>query len=104
MCSGACAAPITWADVAVEPDGTGRLTIARSKTDQQAEGAVQFLEAIRPEDAQLSDSLIGLSARQLARRIKAVCHAAGLPGTFGGHSARVGLARTFQPPGPSFLS
>ena len=103
----ALAAALRWADVAVKEDGTGRLTIARSKTDQDAAGAVQFLgresvqalEAIRPDDAEPTALLFGLSARQLSRRIKAACRAAGLAGTFSGHSARVGMAQDLSAAG-----
>ena len=37
------AAALEWADVELRPDGSGRLTIRRSKTDQEGEGAVQYL-------------------------------------------------------------
>ena len=93
------AAASTWADVAVEADGTGRVRIARSKTDQAGEGAtvavtrraVRDLAAIRngaPDDA----GVFGLSPSQIARRVKAVAEAAGLGSDFAGHSGRVGLA------------
>ena len=64
------AAALTWGDIDVEADGSGRLTVARSKTDQQAAGAVQFLG-----------------------------RAAGLPGTFSGHSPRVGMAQDLSAAG-----
>ena len=32
------AAAIRWGDIATEDDGAGRLTVARSKTDQEGEG------------------------------------------------------------------
>ena len=60
------AAALEWADVELRPDGSGRLTIRRSKTDQEGEGAVQYLgkgtaaalREIRPEnpDARCSAS------------------------------------------------
>ena len=37
------AAALTWADVEFRSDGSGRLTVTRSKTDQEGEGAVQYL-------------------------------------------------------------
>lgn len=94
------AAAITWADIATEPDGSGRVTIRRSKTDQESEGAVlylaqptmQALAAIRndaPDDARV----FSLSAAQIARRIASAARAAGLAGRFSGHSARVGMAQ-----------
>ena len=37
------AAELTWADLECEEDGTGRLTVRRSKTDREARGAVLFV-------------------------------------------------------------
>ena len=37
------AAALEWADVELRPDGSGRLRVRRSKTDQEGEGAVQYL-------------------------------------------------------------
>ena len=99
------AAALTWSDVERWPDGSGRLTIRRSKTDPAGEGAVvavtpaciRALDAVRPEDPgepQEQGSVFHLAPRQMANRIKAACHAAGLDGdAFSGHSGRVGLAR-----------
>ena len=92
---------LTWGDLTEESDGTGRLTVARSKTDPEGEGAVLFvsvptmeaLRAIRPVDASAGDSLFGLSDDQIARRVTAAAEAAGLGKGFTGHSARVGMAQ-----------
>ncbi|MYC08203.1 MAG: tyrosine-type recombinase/integrase [Chloroflexi bacterium] len=92
---------LTWGELVEEGDGTGRLTVARSKTDPEGEGAVLFvsaptmeaLRAIRPTDASASDSLFGLSDDQIARRVTAAAEAAGLGEGFTGHSARVGMAQ-----------
>ena len=56
---------LTWGELIEEGDGTGRLTVVRSKTDPEGEGPVLFvsaptmeaLRAIRPTDANASDSL-----------------------------------------------
>lgn len=40
-----------------------------------------------------ADSIFGLSARQMRRRIKAAAECAGLGAGFSGHSARVGMAQ-----------
>ena len=53
------AAALAWGDVERWPDGSGRLTIVRSKTDQEGEGdsvaitpaCLQALDAIRPDNA-----------------------------------------------------
>ena len=96
------AAALAWGDVERWPDGSGRLTIRRSKTDPTGEGAVvavtpacvRSLEAIRPENPEDLGTVFQLSDRQMANRIKAACDAAGLEGdAFSGHSGRVGLAR-----------
>ena len=57
--------------------------------------AMTALEAIWPEGAGGSEKVFGLSESQIARRVKAVAKAAGLPDWefFSGHSGRVGMAR-----------
>ena len=53
------AAALTWGDVQRWDDGSGRITVIRSKTDAEAQGAVvaitpaamQALDVIRPADA-----------------------------------------------------
>ncbi len=59
------AANLTWGDLVDQEDGTGRLTVARSKTDQEGERVVLFVSAatmealrtIRPVGADNGDSL-----------------------------------------------
>ena len=96
------AVALAWGDVERWPDGSGRLTIPRSKTDPTGEGVVvavtpacvRSLEEIRPENPEDLGSVFRLAARQMANHIKAACDAAGLKGdAFSGHSGRVGLAR-----------
>ena len=96
------AAALTWADVEFRSDGSGRLTVTRSKTDQEGEGAVQYLgrfaakalRRIRGTDPDAPGRVFGLrSGRSVARRLAAMAKAAGLEGAFSGHSARVGMAR-----------
>jgi hypothetical protein len=98
---GLTAASLTWGDLLEQEDGTGRLTVARSKTDQEGEGAVLFvsgptmetLRAVKPGDADDSAALFGLSAEQIGCRISSAAAAAGLGDGFTGHSARVGMAQ-----------
>ena len=45
--------------------------------------------------------VFGVTGRTLARRISAAARAAGLPGTFSGHSGRVGMARDLVASGAS---
>jgi site-specific recombinase XerD len=96
--SEACA--LTWADVEFRDDGTGRITIRVSKTDQAGVGAVQFLgadaaadlQAIRGE-AEDDDRVFPMSTRTVANRIQAAARAAGLKSRYSGHSPRVGMAQ-----------
>ena len=97
------AAALTWGDVQRWDDGSGRITVVRSKTDALAQGAVvaitpaamRALDAIRPAGVASSKKVFGLSESQIARRVKAIARAAGLADWefFSGHSGRVGMAR-----------
>ena len=93
------AAALTWADVVRWDDGSGRLTVGRSKTDAEARtvyltpASVEALTAIRPADAHGAAALFGLSAPSISRRIRAAAAVAGLGQGFSGHSGRVGMAR-----------
>ena len=93
------AAALTWADIQRQADGSGRVRIVRSKTDQAGAGAVVAVtrrtladvEAIR-RGASDAASVFGLSADRIGRRVKAAAMHAGLGSEFGGHSGRVGHA------------
>ena len=96
------AAALTWRDVELQPDGSGRLFIQRSKTDQMAEGRVLYLSpqtmadlnAIRGlRDVGPESRVFGLSAGTIGKRITKACEAAGLVGDYRGHSPRVGMAQ-----------
>ena len=97
------AAALTWGDVQRWEDGSGRITVIRSKTDVEAAVAVvavtpaamKALEAIRPAGAGGEVKVFGLSESQIARRVKVIAKAAGLVNweCFSGHSGRVGMAR-----------
>ena len=92
---------MTWGDVVRWDDGSGRITVIRSKTDVEAAGAVvaitpaamQALDAIRPAGVASSKKVFGLSESQIARRVKVIAKAAGLANWefFSGHSG--GMAR-----------
>ena len=97
------AAALTWGDAPRWDDGSGRITVVRSKTDAEAQGAVVAItpaamrarDAIRPAGVGGGQKVFGLSESQIARRVKAVARAAGLADWefFSGHSGRVGMAR-----------
>ena len=95
------AAALTWEDIRFEADGTGRVLIRKSKTDQEGQGAIKFLSDVTVEllvairivrDPEPEDSVFRLSASQICRRIAQAATQAGLIGHFSGHSPRIGMA------------
>ena len=101
------AAEVRWKHIAIEPDGSGRLTIPWSKTDQGGEGVVLYLgpptmkalDLIRPRQQLLpeeekdegEEKVFGLKPATSSERIAAAV-AAGLGEGYTGHSCRVGMA------------
>ncbi len=92
-------AALQWRDV--QPSSllnAYRVQVRASKTNQEGEadfrlvknGVARALAAIRPDDAQPTDSVFGLTAGQIGRRFTAACRAAGYRAT--AHSARVTYA------------
>ena len=105
------AAALRWGDVELAGDGSGRIRIPESKTDQEAEGvllylgpaAVEALLAIRPEEA-VTDAVtpvFNLHPDTIRRRLQQAARAAGLPGwrDITGHSGRVGMAQDLSAAG-----
>ena len=100
------AAAVLWKHIATEPDGSGRLTIPWSKTDQQAEGVVLYLgpptmkaldrirprQPLMPQGDEGEKEVFGLKAATISERIAAAARAAGLGEGYSGHSCRVGMA------------
>ena len=94
---------LTLGDVQRWDDGSGRITVVRSKTDAEGAGAVaavtpvamRALDAVRPAGVGGEVKVFGLSESQIARRVKVGAKAAGLANWefFSGHSGRVGMAR-----------
>ena len=105
------ASSLTWGDVQRWEDGSGRITVFRSKTDAEAIGAVvavtpaamKALGALRPAGASGDEKVFGLSESQIARRVKVIAKAAGLADWefFSGHSGRVGMASRMAQNGAS---
>ena len=70
------AASLTWGDVRRWEDGSGRITVIRSKTDAEAQGAtvaitpaaMDALAAIRPVVIGGDEKVFGLSESQIARQ------------------------------------
>ena len=111
-------------DLQLEEDGTGRLTIGRSKTDQEGEGTILYvgaptvsrirawLRAASIESGPIfrrvrrGDKVIGpdsLSTRAARDIIKRRAAAADLEGRFSGHSLRVGSAQSLAAGGASLV-
>ena len=106
-------------DIEGEPDGSGRLTVRRSKTDQEGRGSVLYLgastmDAVRSwqrSGAVDSGPLIrrvragghvqasGISAVAARAIIRARARAAGIMGRVSGHSCRVGSAQSLAAAG-----
>ena len=96
------AAALTWADVDFRREGSARVTVRRSKSDQDGKGATLYvgraaaaaLREIQRPDASPESRVFGLrSGRAVSNRIAAAAKAAGLVGRFSGHSPRIGMAR-----------
>ena len=111
------AVALRWRDIEFRCDGTGRLLVRRSKTDQEGGGAVLYLgpeatadlKAIRPREVTPDDiasqRVFGLqSSRSIANRVKAAAEAAGLDGRYSGHSPRVGMAMDLVASGASIAA
>jgi len=118
-----CAA-VQVADLELADDGSGRLTVHRSKTDQDGQGAVLFvgqptMQAIAaylavagdPDDGPLFRRLdrggqvhvsgAGLAANSIRAIVKRRAAAAGVTGRISGHSLRVGSAQSIVRAGGS---
>lgn len=104
--SEACA--LTWADVEFLHDGTARISINVSKTDQDGDGAVLYIGVDAATDLQAisgdaadDDRVFPMSTRTVSNRIQAAAKAAGLKGRYSGHSPRVGMAADLVASGAS---
>lgn len=101
---------LRWSDLELLLDGTARLLIRFSKTDQEGEGATVYLgkdatrdiEAIRPPNAGPGDRIFGVSCNAIYSRIRKACQQAGLGDGYSGHSGRVGMAQDLSAAGYSF--
>ena len=100
---------LVWEVVSVEPDGSGRLTLAMpTKTDQKAaephtayltRATVAALTCLWTPYHTLDMPLFGLCARQRSRRIRA----AGLMDKYSGHSGRTEAAHSLAERGASLV-
>ena len=97
-------------DLRVTQDGSGVLFIASSKTDQNRQGATQYIPADTVQAilriggrAEPDDFIFDFDKRTLSRRIQAAAKAAGLVGRFAGQSGRIGMARDLVAAGASLV-
>jgi len=118
------AAALDWQDLTRALDGSGRLLVHRSKTDQTGEGRVAWLSpptvdvlarwtppAERREAAPIFCHVRNgrrewrrrLSGHSIATRISRLAADAGLDGRFSGHSPRVGMSQDLTEAGASLL-
>ena len=118
------AAALDVADLAGEANGTGRITVRQSKTDQTGEGTVLFLGEPTMRRVQAWLAAVGsptagplfrqvrrggsvttgrLSDRALRRIIAERARAAGIEGRVSGHSLRVGSAQSLAAAGASLV-
>ena len=93
-------AAVTWQDITHYPDGSGRLLIRRSKTDQLGKGTTRYIRREtmlwlkRLRHLLVSgDTVFELQVHSLRVMIKEATAQAGLEGRYSGHSARVGMAQ-----------
>ena len=96
------AAALTWGDVDLWVDGTGRFTVQKGKNQvEPATVAVTAVTAhalreIRTDDVDREALVSGLTGEALAERVRAATRATGLGDGFSGHSGhsgRIGMAR-----------
>ena len=93
------AAALTWGDVELWADGTGRITVQKGKNQVEpqtvavTEATARALREIQPDGSDPATPVFGLTGEALANRVRAAAQAAGLGDGFTGHSGRIGMAR-----------
>ena len=98
---------VRWGDVSRRSDGSGRLYVPLSKTDQFGMGEYVYLSrrsmvaldnlrevrrkqvVVKPKD----DRIFQVGPREMLVMVREACRAAGLEGRFGTHSFRIGMAQ-----------
>ena len=113
-------------DLVIEQDGSGRLTIRHSKTDQEGAGSVQYVgpstvhrvrawldaaghstgplfRRVRRGGHSGTTRLTRLNVRSIRRIVAERAAAAGIEGRISGHSLRVGAAQSLAAAGASLV-
>ena len=98
---------VRWGDVSRRPDGSGRLYVPFSKTDQEGVGEYVYLSrrsmkaldnlkkvrrnhaGVQPQD----DRIFQVGPSQMLVMVREALQAAGVEGHFGTHSFRIGMAQ-----------
>ena len=95
------ATALQWNDLKKASDGSGRLTIRRSKTDHEAAGAVVALTALAMTNLERlarvrgsrKGSIFGIVANSINCAVKRITGAVGLGTGYSAHSGRIGMAQ-----------
>ncbi len=103
------AAELVWGDISRAFDGSGRLVIRHSKTDQEGKGAIVYLgeatmaalDRIRPPGVPPQVSVFRISGPYVSIRIASLAAKAGLGRGYSGHSCRIGMAQDLAAEGYS---
>ena len=99
---------LRWKNLETSDDGSGLVTIARSKTDRAGKGAVMWVSPATMEDCALwkehapvisarerrriDDRMFVISPSAISHAVETLCKQAGLKGNYSGKSCRIGMA------------
>lgn len=103
------ASALLWPDISFREDDTGRLTIRKSKTDQEGKGAVCYLRkrtvtALRTYGVGFDGKVFPHCPETLTRKIAETCKRVGIGEGYTGHSCRVGMTCDLVERGASLLA
>ena len=93
------AAALTWADIYMIEDGTGRVRVPLSDKDEHrvlSPDTMSLVDAIRPPFEDDRRRVLDLRPNQISRRIGAAAEAAGLGEGYGGESPRLGMQHDLE--------
>ena len=91
------AAAVRWEHITLEEDGTGRLFVPKSKTDQARVGTIKALSEATMEQLDEIKPLFPegrvwkINGAGVSYRIRTICERAGLTGRYRGHSPKIGM-------------
>ncbi len=89
-------AAVRWDDLETEAEGTGRLLVRKSKTDQNGDGTTLYVRRgimrLLGHLQRRDDRVFPFTTRWICKLIKTACESAGLRDGYSGRSPRVGMA------------